>query len=38
MNRPLLVIALVIALAAAVLSVYVAGHPFIPEEDRKSVV
>ena len=32
MNRPLLVIALVIALAAAVLSVYVAGHPFIPED------
>src|SRR2546430_16892570 len=32
MNRPLLVIAVTVALAAIGLSVYVASHPFIPED------
>src|SRR5207244_9401906 len=32
MNRPLLVIAVIVALAAIGLSVYVASHPFIPED------
>ena len=32
MNRPLLVVALVIALTAVGLSAYVAGHPLIPED------
>ena len=32
MNRPLLVVALVIALTAVGLSVYVAGHQFIPKD------
>jgi membrane-associated phospholipid phosphatase len=32
MNRTLLVVALVAALAAAGLAIYVAGHPFIPED------
>src|SRR5438132_10273903 len=32
MNRPLLAIAVIVALAAVGLSVYVASHPFIPED------
>jgi len=32
MNRPLFLVALVMAVAAAGLAVYVAGHPFIPED------
>jgi membrane-associated phospholipid phosphatase len=33
MNRPLLVAALILAFAAVGLSLYIAGHPFIPEDD-----
>jgi len=32
MNRPLFAIAVIVALAAVGLSVYVASHPFIPED------
>ena len=32
MNRPLLAVALLTGLAAVAVSVYVAGHPFIPED------
>ncbi len=32
MNKPLIVVAVLCAVAAAIIAVYVAGHPYIPED------